>query len=75
MTQGLLEAAMPPAIARALLDNVPPEAFARSFNSATIAFVALEDYASMVRNARRIQKVPTVYSSCYLSLLTGDWKP
>lgn len=39
---------MPPLVARALLAGTPPEALARSFESATIAFVALEDYAMKV---------------------------
>jgi hypothetical protein len=42
--QGLLEAAMPPVIARALLDDIPAADLTRSFEFATIAFVSLEDY-------------------------------
>lgn len=34
-TQGLLEAAMPPAIARALLEDTPPEELAAEFASAS----------------------------------------
>ena len=48
-TQALLEAAMPPAVARSLLEDVPPEALARTFPGATIAFVLLEDYAAKAR--------------------------
>jgi hypothetical protein len=47
-SQGLLEAAMPPFVARALLSDIPPEELTRSFDSASIAFVALEDYATKV---------------------------
>ena len=48
-TEGLLETAMPPFVARALLSDTPPEMLTRSFDDATIAFVALEDYAAKVR--------------------------
>ena len=48
-TEALLEAAMPPFVARALLADTPPEALSRFFESATIAFVCLEDYAGKVR--------------------------
>ena len=48
-TQAFLEAAMPPAVARSLLEGVQPEELARTFPSASIAFVLLEEYATMAR--------------------------
>ena len=50
-TQGLLEAAMPRVVARQLLDGTPPEALARSFPAAAIAFVSLADYAEKAQAA------------------------
>jgi hypothetical protein len=46
-SQALLETAMPPAVARALLEGAPPESLTRSFESASIAFVALEDFKTL----------------------------
>lgn len=43
-SQALLETAMPPTIARALLQGAAPETLTQSFASASIAFVALEDF-------------------------------
>lgn len=43
---------MPPVIARELLEGTPLEALARSYASATIAFVALEEYSTKVGTAR-----------------------
>ena len=48
-TQGLLETAMPPVVARELLQGTPVEALARSYSCATIAFVALDEYGTKVR--------------------------
>jgi hypothetical protein len=45
-TIGLLEAAMPPVVARELLEDKPPEALAHCFPNVSIAFVSLEDYAA-----------------------------
>jgi len=39
---------MPPLIARSLLAGTPPDALARSFDSATIAFILLEEYGDKV---------------------------
>lgn len=47
-TQALLEAAMPPAIARALLDDKPAGELTCSYPSATIAFFELDDFADKV---------------------------
>ena len=43
---------MPPVIARELLEGTPLEALARSYPSATIAFVALEEYSTKVSTTR-----------------------
>lgn len=46
-SQALLETAMPPAIAHALLRGAPPESLTRSFECASVAFVALEDFKAV----------------------------
>jgi len=48
LAQNLLETAVPPCIARSLLAGTHPDALARSFHSATIAFILLEDYSEKV---------------------------
>lgn len=51
-SQGLLETAMPAVIARALISGVPPEALTGSFESASVAFIALTSFDSI---AARLQ--------------------
>ena len=46
-SQALLETAMPPAIARALLKGAAPESLTQSFESMTIAFVALDEFKTL----------------------------
>ena len=43
-SQGLLETAMPSEIARALISGVPPQALTASFESASVAFIALTSF-------------------------------
>jgi class 3 adenylate cyclase len=43
-SQALLETAMPPVVARALLEGTPAFELARNFTSASIAFLSLEDF-------------------------------
>jgi len=46
--QALLETAVPPPIARALMSGVPAHELTRSFESASIAFIVLTDFDHMV---------------------------
>lgn len=55
-TQALLEAAMPPAVARALLDDKPAADLTCSYPSATIAFVELDDFSDKVGGQRYLFK-------------------
>jgi adenylate cyclase len=50
--QALLEAAVPPVIARALLRGEPSDTLTRSFDSVAVAFIILEDFDAKVSASR-----------------------
>jgi hypothetical protein len=62
--QGLLETAMPPVVARAIMSGLPAHSLTRSFPSASIAFICLSDYES---------HVGTMEPAALLSWLDGIW--